>query len=165
MPNPTVIASADRTNACRKESVYLSSTGASGYTWTSQFGNTGTGAAVTATSAVATTINYTVTGIDANGCQDKDMITVIFDLCTALNQVSGEDRIRIYPNPAHGEFIVEVRSGGQVEIYNALGAQVRTLTVSSPDNYRISVSDLAPGVYIINLRCATGIQSQKVIVQ
>jgi hypothetical protein len=70
-PLPTVVASASSTSICTGNSVTLSATGASTYTW-----NPGslTGASVSVTPSATTT--YTVTGVDANGCSNTATITI-----------------------------------------------------------------------------------------
>lgn len=74
-PLPVVDAGADET-ICEGESVTLTATGASSYDWTPGTGlSSTTGDTVTANPTTTTT--YTVTGTDANGCQDTDDITVI----------------------------------------------------------------------------------------
>lgn len=67
-PLPTVNAGADDA-ICLGESVTLTGSGANSYTWDNGATNGGS------VSPTATTI-YTVTGTDANGCQNTDQITI-----------------------------------------------------------------------------------------
>lgn len=66
---PTVNAGADQT-VCFGEMVTLTASGASTYFWSPSATN---GQAFT---PVAGTTNYTVTGTDANGCQNSDVVTI-----------------------------------------------------------------------------------------
>ena len=76
-PLPTVVAVASPTSICETNTVSLSGSGASTYTW-----NPGSqlGATITETPAVTTT--YTLSGTDANGCLGNGTVSVI-----------------VYPNP------------------------------------------------------------------
>jgi hypothetical protein len=67
--NPTVAANATATSVCEGSSVTLSGSGATTYTWT---GSVMDSVAFTP----AATDTYTVTGTDANGCMNTDVITV-----------------------------------------------------------------------------------------
>jgi hypothetical protein len=66
---PTVVANATATAVCDGSPVTLSGSGAASYTWDNSVMD---GVAFTP----AATTTYMVTGTDANGCQDMDMITV-----------------------------------------------------------------------------------------
>lgn len=71
---PVVNAGSDEV-ICSGDSVTLTASGASSYTWTPTTGlSPTTGAVVTA--SPTSTVTYTVTGTDANGCVDTDDITV-----------------------------------------------------------------------------------------
>lgn len=62
-------------SVCTGGSIDLTATGANTYTWSpGTYLNTTTGATVTSTPAAQ--IDYTVTGTDANGCQNSDITTV-----------------------------------------------------------------------------------------
>jgi hypothetical protein len=66
---PTVSAAANQTTVCAGTSVTLSGDGATNYNWTG--GVTNSNAFM-----LMATETFTVTGTDANGCQDTDVITV-----------------------------------------------------------------------------------------
>lgn len=69
-PLPTVSASND-TTICNGNSVSISASGAASYTWDNGLGN---GASHTVSPTITTT--YIVNGIDLNGCQNSDSVTV-----------------------------------------------------------------------------------------
>jgi hypothetical protein len=165
LPNPSVTASASRTFACRYETVDLSTSGASSYLWSSQYGQVGTGAAVTVTSAVAVTINYTVTGTDANGCMSKNNVSVQFSQCTGIDNYAAASEMRVYPNPASGSFVVEAENGGMVEIYNELGQQVRAERLDDSNQNTVTINELPAGIYLVTIRTGSQTLSQKLIVQ
>ena len=68
-PLPTVVANATATTICAGDPVTLTGSGADSYTW-----DNGATDGVAFTPAATTT--YTVTGTDANGCQNTDTITI-----------------------------------------------------------------------------------------
>ncbi len=70
-PNPVLITSAADGNICFGDSDTMYVSGATMYSWSS--GGTGTMEIVSPT----TTTSYTVNGVDANGCADTDIITII----------------------------------------------------------------------------------------
>ena len=73
-PLPTVVASAS-TVICENESVDLSATGLTSYSWTPAATLDGANTSSPTASPAATT-TYTVTGTDANGCSGTDQVTV-----------------------------------------------------------------------------------------
>ena len=88
----TVSAMASESEICAGESVTLTATGATNYTWDN---SAGTGASVTVSPTVTTT--YTVTGDDGSGNIDTDEVTVIVNSLPAVDAgmdvaiCSGED--------------------------------------------------------------------------
>lgn len=70
-PNPNVnITNGATTSICQGASATLTATGATNYTWSTG----GSGASINV--SPTTNTQYTVTGIDANGCSNNDVITV-----------------------------------------------------------------------------------------
>jgi hypothetical protein len=68
--NPVVVASANSTVVCEGDAIVLTGSGALTYTW-----NNGASDGVSFTAAITET--YTVTGVDVNGCEGQDQITVV----------------------------------------------------------------------------------------
>lgn len=76
-PLPPVTANATSTAVCQNSSVTLTGSGATSYTWSNSVVD---GVPFTP----ATTNTYTVTGTDANGCQNTDAITVTVNALPAV---------------------------------------------------------------------------------
>ncbi len=74
-PLPPVVANATSTSICTGDSVTLTGSGATSYIWDNSVTD---GVAF----APATTLLYTITGTDGNGCQNNDTITVFVVNCT-----------------------------------------------------------------------------------
>ena len=147
--NPTVIAVAQRTTICKGEFVEIHAGGAATYTWQ----NPGTGSTNGATLTVSPqnlTNNYTVTGIDANGCAGTGTTQVKVSGCPGFAELSGAKTVvSIYPNPNNGEFTIKHDGPIDLTLCNQLGQIVRTFTLSESNDYMVSVTDLAEGVYFV----------------
>lgn len=94
--------------------------------------------------------SYSVTVTDANGCSGTTSFNILAgpnSINTVLNQ-----EIIIYPNPAAHE--IKIISGTQkiegISIYNADGKLVKEITL--PENKTIDVSNMAVGVYTIEIK-------------
>ena len=76
LPSPQVIASGD-TSLCGPAPIQLNASGAVSYTWTPSTYLTLTNISNPVANPV-TTISYTVTGVDTNGCSSSDMVNILF---------------------------------------------------------------------------------------
>ena len=74
-PLPVVVVNATATSICDGDTVTLSGSGATNYSWDNGV-NDGVAFVPTATTT------YTVTGTDGNGCQNTDVVTVTVNNCT-----------------------------------------------------------------------------------
>lgn len=84
LPSPTLIISASKTVVCVNEQATLTASGANSYTW-----NIGpTTAAITIIPSTTNALNYTVTGVSANGCGAFGIITVSVLPSPTLNVVA-----------------------------------------------------------------------------
>src|SRR5690606_6319399 len=75
--NPTITAVAQRTTICKGESVDLTAGGGLSYNW-----NTGSTNTVLTVSPNGNIINYTVTGVDANGCSNTATVQIKISTCS-----------------------------------------------------------------------------------
>jgi len=66
--------------------------------------------------------------------------------------------IRLYPNPARDAITLETngRSIQSINLFNAIGQLQRTLRPAGAGAYRISVANLQPGHYFVQLRTNRG---------
>ncbi len=66
--------------------------------------------------------------------------------------------IRLYPNPARDAITLETNGGSiqSINLFNAIGQLQRTLRPAGAGAYRISVANLQPGHYFVQLRTNRG---------
>jgi hypothetical protein len=143
--NPTITAVAQRTTICRNEAVDITAGGGVTYNW-----NTGSTNTVLTVSPVGNIINYTVTGTDANGCSSTATVQIKISGCTGVTKLNATNDLNIYPNPNNGVFTIETNTAIQLNLVNELGQLVRVITLSDANNYKVSVNDLAQGIYFIS---------------
>ena len=80
----------------------------------------------------------------------------------STNDLSLENNIQIYPNPAHEYFKINLRSK-QIKIYNLLGKLVQTHKGKLSTGYLYNISSLEPGVYLISVVTERGKITRKLI--
>ncbi|MDI1354888.1 MAG: T9SS type A sorting domain-containing protein [bacterium] len=158
-PNPTITVVATKSLICKAQSNTLTATGAVTYSW----GAAGTGSVIVV-KPNNTTI-YSVNGIDINGCQGSQLISVIVNACLGVSELtSGNQSVLIYPNPSAGELTISSQSDISLKISNELGQEVKHIELSAQNGHVVSISDLASGIYMISGQNENGQVNQKVIV-
>ncbi len=146
--SPSINASTSNPLICAGETTSLTANGTStSYTWNTSA--TGTSISVSPT----VTTNYTVTGTDANGCENNAVVTQSVSLCTAINQSTNTtNEVSIFPNPSSTNLTVKTNEEIQIiSIYNSLGALVQTKKINT-----FSVEQLASGLYILKVKTEKG---------
>lgn len=98
---------------------------------------------------------YQVRGISAEGCRSEDAASLSF-VVTGL-ETATEQRVTIYPNPAHGVVNLNVTDdllgSAEVLLFNASGKLVLTRSMHfNRDKNAISVGQLPAGIYHLLLR-------------
>ena len=146
-PNPTVSVVPTNTFMCAKESNTLTASGATSYSWNT----TATTPAIVVTSSVATTINYSVTGTDANGCTNVKFYQLKVNGCTGINEANNANiGFVVYPNPNNGNFALESDSDVQLRITNELGQLIKIIQLNDSNNHKADVKGLSSGLYFIS---------------
>jgi hypothetical protein len=160
LPSPTVTAVSSRTAICRNEKQVLTAGGANTYTWS----NNVAAQTITISSSVATTLNYTVNGTDANGCKGNAKIQVKVNSCTGLEERASV-AINVFPNPNRGDFTIMTDGPLSLELYNALGQKIDSMTIDHEGGYRAVVHGLAPGVYFLVGVSGSGVSTKSLVVE
>lgn len=94
-------------------------------------------------------------------CTSMITKTITVNVCTGIESVTSKNEaIKIYPNPNTGEFIVQAKEDDILVITNDLGQVLKTIKLNSENNYSVTISGLANGIYF-----ASGKNfSQKIVV-
>jgi hypothetical protein len=147
-PLPTINASTTHTSICVGETANLTASGASTYAWNPG----GSGTMISVSPTVTTT--YTVTGTDANGCENNAVVTQSVNLCAGINQLTNSANIiSVFPNPSSTKLTVKTDEDIQIiYIYNSLGALVQTEKTKT-----FPVEQLPSGLYILKVKTEKGI--------
>jgi hypothetical protein len=159
-PDPVILASAQRTTICVGESVDLYAQGGDSYLWN----NGSSSSTITVSPQIQT--NYTVTGKDANGCENTATVQVRVSACVGIAEASlAAGQLLVYPNPNNGEFTIQgISSEMRLSLISELGQLIQYIELSPANNYQVSVRDLARGIYFISGQAEQTFIHQKVIV-
>ena len=86
---------------------------------------------------------------------------------SSISEMKTKASFSVYPNPVMNNMHVVISSNStnpNLTIYNALGDCVCRRLITSLD-FQMNISDLAEGIYFIQLSTANGIETKKVVVQ
>ncbi|MBK7667481.1 MAG: T9SS type A sorting domain-containing protein [Sphingobacteriaceae bacterium] len=157
---PTVVSSISNSMICSGQSATLIASGATSYSW-----STGASTQIIIVSPTLST-NYTVTGTDANTCQNTSTLSLTVSACTGVNSLTGEKiDFNLYPNPTNGIVILNVNEeaiGGQIRAFNALGEMIFSYAVLETKT-KLDLSQQPVGIYFIVLKSDKGSVTRKII--
>ena len=104
-------------------------------------------------------------GVDANGCTNDKTIQITVNSCNGIVGFNSNNPvIQIYPNPSNGEFFVSSDSDIHLYIINQLGQEVSSLQLTTQNDFKVAVTNLANGIYLIVGQNANGLVNQKLII-
>jgi hypothetical protein len=158
-PLPIVIVSGNDT-ICVDGTATLTANGADTYSW-----NTGaTTSSIVVTLASST--SYSVVGTNTlTGCSDMATALVVVEICTGINNVSGELKgLKLYPNPSKGDFNIELKNGLEknIVVLDYIGREIQN-TNSEKDLIQLNLSSLQSGIYFIKVSTAGVSETYKII--
>jgi len=156
---PIVSALSTSSLLCTGETATLTTSGANTYLWSG--GETTTFVVI---NPIVTT-NYTVTGVDANGCSNKATVTQNVSDCLGIESREGFTAfVNLYPNPNNGEFVVETSGSVQMRVLNSIGQVIIEKQLHENKN-GIMLEGYAKGIYFIEFRNTGLTKTIKVIKQ
>ncbi len=165
-PNPvSVAASPASTIICTGESVTLTASGGTAYTWQAPLTSTVAAAVISPTAAG----NFTYTVLSTSSvCANYTWTTAFTQSvsgCVGIqNAVSQALSFGVYPNPTAGEFTIELSNGTTktVEVIDFTGRVVLSNT-SAADKINMNLSTLAKGIYYVRVLSNNTIEVAKLI--
>ncbi|MBN2776011.1 MAG: T9SS type A sorting domain-containing protein [Bacteroidales bacterium] len=115
------------------------------------------------------TITYTLTVSDLKNCIAEDQIT-IFVLSSDINPERFDEKVKIYPNPNNGKFVVSVETAKgviDISVYDVIGNLVYQEDGNNTTHFyrSIDISNQPAGQYIIRLTTVEGVFTGKTIIQ
>ena len=148
---PAVNLGADTTVCTNQTVLLIAGSPLSGNSFLWNNGVTGPNVLAFTSSSVAITNTYSVLVTDTNGCSNSDTISVHFQVCSGLNDLT-ENNVVIYPNPSNGIVYMtnDFSNPGNVSyaVVNALGQYIATGVLES-GKQEISLPGTPNGIYSI----------------
>ncbi|WP_317899087.1 glycine-rich protein [Aurantibacillus circumpalustris] len=158
--NPNVAIVTTKTTVCKSDApIVLTATGAVTYIWSNSL--------TTNTISVnpQNTTTYSLIGVDANGCEMSSFKQISVSSCNGIGELTRVNKkLLVYPNPSNGSFSIIADSNLDLKLINELGQEVRTIKLSAQNDYKVSVFDLANGIYFVVGQNGEVNISQKIVV-
>ncbi len=143
---PSIYAISSRTNICVGESATLSASGAITYVWDLSL-------VPSSTHVISPTISsaYNVVGTDVNGCKNSYTVWQNVSECTSFSEEVETSNFNfiVGPNPNNGAFVIISDSDVHMMLVNELGQIVKDIYLDEKNNWQISVSEMANGIYFV----------------
>jgi hypothetical protein len=159
--NPPVPTLGSDTSVCLNQNLVLNPHLSTSYTYA--WSNNATTPTATVSSAAVDTVVYTVHVTDTYGCQNNDTISVIYKLCTAVDEVTGAALFSVYPNPASNQLYVKLTDAAK-KTYDFIltDASGRTVLKTQLHNAleQISLPALSTGMYFFRLENNAVVEGQ-----
>jgi hypothetical protein len=142
---PVLTISGTTGTICIGENITLTANGANTYTWSGGI-NTNS---IAVSPSVSTT--YSASGTSTDGCVGSNTLQLNVTECTNIKTIASKAAIKVYPNPNHGEFIIELISANNsnITITNVLGQIIKTQKAELMNQIDLNLFD--KGIYFINV--------------
>ncbi len=89
-----------------------------------------------------------------------------FEIQTGIEELKTARNFGFYPNPTSEHFTISgINTGDKVNIYNTLGALVKTITSTSNNDLRIELADQPKGSFIVHIQSKDTSFTQRIILQ
>ncbi|MCW3077034.1 MAG: hypothetical protein JWO32_1643 [Bacteroidetes bacterium] len=155
---PSLTLSINSATVCDQDTVKVTASGASSYTWSNNGGNG-------PTASYVPTIDWTYSVTASNGgCKSTATFSVTNITCVGIIEIEANHAsFNIYPNPAIDNVILRMNSPKNVdvnvELYDALGKlslkQTARFTKDKPE-FKFNIASLANGIYSLKLVSKAG---------
>jgi hypothetical protein len=165
LPLPQINIWSSRSIACINDSVTIYVNGALNYTWlhANFIGDT---YGFFATSA----FNFTVHGVDANGCENSvEYIQAVEECVSIASPNAALQNIKVYPNPFSTMLTIDYSAGIElmhVKITDVIGRELRgeTHACSGRGKLQLDTEGFADGIYLLSLSIdGSGFRNYKIV--
>lgn len=126
---------------------------------------------VDSTGVGAGEIVYSVVVTNSNDCDGTDEISIVFDPCTSVGEISDELRLSVYPNPASTLLNINLSGISQSVEYRLLnyqGSEVYRKEIGELNGYstqQLDISGYASGIYYLRLKTSDEVIIKKVVIK
>jgi hypothetical protein len=167
---PTVDLGNDMT-ICANETMMLDAGNAgASYVWST--GETTQTIVVDTTGVGIGTLDIWVDVTDANTCTSTGEISIQFDDCTGISEISEQWAVEIFPNPSNGVFSIDINTKSNkpvsMSLFNTFGKELykmENVSIKSSKVIELDLTAQPDGIYFINLT-GDGINMiRKVVIQ
>ncbi len=100
------------------------------------------------------------------GSQDTSLVVVLIEDITFLS-TTRQGEVQVFPNPASDKLFIHINNStfARIRLYNQTGKLLIAKEISSQEVSILPLSDLMPGLYILQLETAHGLISKKLLLQ
>jgi hypothetical protein len=109
---------------------------------------------------------YVLASNNEDGAPSSLLTAVNSSMMTAIDK---ELNVNVYPNPNNGVFSVDLSESlgtGTIEVFDALGKKIQTLTIlSGTSHYKLDLSKYGKSMYMLNITSNGKKASRKLIVE
>jgi len=146
-PNPTVSLASNKTSICAKESVSLTASGATTYSWSNGI------TANTQTLVLNTNTVLTVTGTNNEGCSRSASISITVKACTSVDEYL-DNKITLSPNPTRGLVHYTLQGDYKQVTISVFDMQGKRLQTFQPTELQgeLNLSHLSNGLYYLHIK-------------
>jgi len=148
IPRPNIQFSSPSTTVCMNDVLNVTASGGNSYTW-----YPGNIFGATITYVATSDITYTCFASGGSNCNSSDSISFKVAECTGVEQKTGVNSFRIYPNPGSGQLFVshpQLKAETQVLISDALGREVLNTKIQAGESDTLVDASILPaGIYTV----------------
>lgn len=161
---------ADKQIVCKNEAITYNAlaAGATTYEWTFEGGTPASSTEANPVVKYNGQGSYKVTLKVSDGTNEstivKENFVTVENCLEGIEDVVAETSFSIYPNPNNGQFVLDVNTVSNIQIYNSMGALVYQGKLQQGSN-NIDLSNKATGVYIVRILTADKAISKKIIIK
>lgn len=124
------------------------------------------------TETVTTTGDYSVVVEDGNGCEGTDTVSVVFDICSGIDEPGQSLLISMYPNPTKGDLTIDLKGfmgeSVEIEIMTTNGQLMKSKVLESNNqsemNTTMDLNDLAQGLYFVVVKSGDQVQIERITI-